>query len=182
MFDIFMEALADRGSQIDTLSSPASSDLILDANYDKCTEEVFGHITQPRRFDVVGLKGTEFTIANEWKTLTVKNFVRVPSSSICLFKRSDYSYAVEANCGSTCSRRSYPKHAVQTALSTAQPLSNRASTAGGTASSRTQRAQQPFGPDAHGWLQPPLRWSRVTEYRLAARCQYQAHLVLTRKQ
>jgi len=43
LFDIFMEALAIHGGQFDALSSPVVAGLILDAHYNKCEEQPFGH-------------------------------------------------------------------------------------------------------------------------------------------
>jgi hypothetical protein len=57
--------------------------------------------SRPLRLDVLGLNGKELTITDVWKTLTVKTFVRVPGSSIRLFKRSVYTDAIENGSGST---------------------------------------------------------------------------------
>ncbi|KAJ4991179.1 hypothetical protein SVAN01_03307 [Stagonosporopsis vannaccii] len=51
--------------------------------------------SQPLRLDVLGLNGKELTIANVWKTLSVGAFVRIPGSSIRLYKRSVYTDEVE---------------------------------------------------------------------------------------
>lgn len=48
LFDIFLEALADHGGQFDTLSSPVVAGLVLDAHYNKCTEQAFGHVSTGR--------------------------------------------------------------------------------------------------------------------------------------
>ncbi|KAF3039739.1 hypothetical protein E8E12_006510 [Didymella heteroderae] len=58
---------------------------------------------QPLRLDVLGLNGKELAIPDVWKTFTVKTFVRIPGSSIRLFKRSVYTDAVEINSSMTCS-------------------------------------------------------------------------------
>ncbi|UPX12074.1 uncharacterized protein EKO05_0002650 [Ascochyta rabiei] len=48
LFDIFLDALATYGGQFDTLSSPVVAGLILDAHYNKCTEQAFGHVSTGR--------------------------------------------------------------------------------------------------------------------------------------
>lgn len=51
--------------------------------------------SQPLRLDVLGFNGRELTIENVWKTLSIKTFIRIPGSSIRLFKRSVYTQAAE---------------------------------------------------------------------------------------
>lgn len=51
--------------------------------------------SQPLRLDVLGLNGKQLTIHNVWTTLAVKTFVRIPGSSIRLFKRSVYTPIAE---------------------------------------------------------------------------------------
>lgn len=48
-FDIFMEALAKHGGQFDALSSPVVAGLILDAQYNRCSEYPFGHVGAGRQ-------------------------------------------------------------------------------------------------------------------------------------
>ena len=52
---------------------------------------------QPLRLDVLGLNGKELAINDVWKTLANKTFVRIPGSSIRLFKRSVYTDRIETN-------------------------------------------------------------------------------------
>ncbi|KAF1930563.1 uncharacterized protein M421DRAFT_418865 [Didymella exigua CBS 183.55] len=48
LFDIFMEALADHVGHFDPSSSPVVAGLILDAHYNKCTEQAFTHVSAGR--------------------------------------------------------------------------------------------------------------------------------------
>lgn len=66
--------------------------LILNAHYNKYTEQIWGHV-KPLHPDALGLQGKELTIANVWKPLNSRDFVRVPGSSTCLSKRSVYTDA-----------------------------------------------------------------------------------------
>lgn len=59
--------------------------------------------SQPLRLDVLGLNGKQLTVENVWTTLAVKTFVRIPGSSIRLFKRSVYAPLTETTAESeTC--------------------------------------------------------------------------------
>ena len=51
--------------------------------------------SQPLRLDVLGLNGKQLTIKNVWMTLAVKTSVRIPGSSIRLYKRSVYTSIAE---------------------------------------------------------------------------------------
>lgn len=51
--------------------------------------------SQPLRLDILGFNGKELSINNVWKMLSVKTFIRIPGSSIRLFRRSVYTDAVE---------------------------------------------------------------------------------------
>lgn len=51
--------------------------------------------SQPLRLDVLGLNGKETTVDNVWRTLSTGTFVRIPGSSIRLFKRSVYTDEIE---------------------------------------------------------------------------------------
>jgi hypothetical protein len=51
--------------------------------------------SQPLRLDVLGLNGKQLTVQNIWMALAVKTFVRIPGSSIRLFKRSIYTPMAE---------------------------------------------------------------------------------------
>ncbi|KAJ4314114.1 hypothetical protein N0V94_006628 [Neodidymelliopsis sp. IMI 364377] len=51
--------------------------------------------SQPLRLDVLGFNGKECTIADVWKALAIKTFVRIPGSSVRLFKRSVYTDQIE---------------------------------------------------------------------------------------
>lgn len=52
---------------------------------------------KPLQLDVLGLNGKELTIPNVWKILSVGTFVRIPGSSIRLYKRSVYTDEVETS-------------------------------------------------------------------------------------
>ncbi|KAJ4343397.1 hypothetical protein N0V95_006659 [Ascochyta clinopodiicola] len=75
-----------------SINSPASE---CDYSQDEL-EQRFNRL-QPLRLDVLGFNGKELTISDVWKSLTVKTFVRIPGSSIRLFKRSVYTDSVESN-------------------------------------------------------------------------------------
>jgi hypothetical protein len=51
--------------------------------------------SNPLRLDVLGLNGKQLTVQNIWMALAVKTFVRIPGSSIRLFKRSIYTPMAE---------------------------------------------------------------------------------------
>ncbi|KAF1364291.1 hypothetical protein EJ07DRAFT_172273 [Lizonia empirigonia] len=51
--------------------------------------------TRPLRLDILGFNGKELSINNVWKMLSVKTFIRIPGSSIRLFRRSVHTDAVE---------------------------------------------------------------------------------------
>ena len=48
LFNIFLETLAEHGGEFDNLASPVVAGLILDAHYNKCTEQTFGHVSTGR--------------------------------------------------------------------------------------------------------------------------------------
>ncbi|KAF9690702.1 hypothetical protein EKO04_011475 [Ascochyta lentis] len=75
-----------------SINSPAS-----ERDYTQDELEQRFNRSQPLRLDVLGFNGKELTINDVWKTLSVKTFIRIPGTSIRLFKRSVYTDAVESN-------------------------------------------------------------------------------------
>lgn len=110
LFEIFMEALADHGGQFDTLSSPVVAGLILDAHYNKCTEQAFGHVSTGRHNSSgisLGTFGSHLTYSWPRFTEEVKSCLtdpRVPGPKIsrgkstiwesCAFGQSSFLSAV----------------------------------------------------------------------------------------
>ncbi|KAF3003162.1 hypothetical protein E8E13_009049 [Curvularia kusanoi] len=77
-------------------ATPSINDPTIVCDYSEGELESRFERSKPLRLEVLGYNGRELIIENVWRMLAVKTFVRIPGSSIRLFKRSVYTSGIES--------------------------------------------------------------------------------------
>lgn len=130
LFHIFLEALAQHGSQFDSLTSPVVAGLILDSHYSRCDEQVLGHVSTGRHdYSGISLATLGCHLTHSWprfieeinSCLTDARISRPKSLNgrggnstlweSCAFSQSSFLHAVGLAFGASSDSSSYRKSA-----------------------------------------------------------------------